>query len=398
MSALHPDSYVLLARRYERRVTAGQTVYEQGAVPTHFFVVISGRIAFEVVDATGARRVVREALPGESVGVVAAFSERPTSASSVAAEDSVLLAVPVDQSVDAFRASPELALRMIEELAAQGGRRKREAPTADHLSEPVLSAPGSEAVPGSGSPPPVAIGIDEPLAGAYNDEWFFIDDTECPVCGVSFEYLRVRTGAVRPVSRDSDFRIAYRTVDPTFYAVVVCPQCRYAAYLDDFELVGERERRELRAAEEQRTPLAPASLCGERSLDGAALSLELARLCYAVRDGSSRRQAGLLHRLAWLERSRGDVAAETALLEQARDAYCRAFERDGDLTDVAALRAAYLIGDLAFRLGDHQEAARWLLSCTRMPESKQQAGILRMARDRLADAREALAAQARRTA
>ena len=58
------------------------------------------------------------------------------------------------------------------------------------------------------------------------------------------------------------------------------------------------------------------------------------------------------------------------------------------MTDVEATRAAYLIGDLYFRLGDLQEATRWLSRCVETPEGRAQAGILRMARDRLTEGRE----------
>jgi hypothetical protein len=68
----------------------------------------------------------------------------------------------------------------------------------------------------------------------------------------------------------------------------------------------------------------------------------------------------------------------------------QAFELDTDLTDAAAARAAYVIGDLSLRLDDPLEGSRWLESCVRMPELAEQKGLDRMARDRLRDARELL--------
>ncbi len=97
---------------------------------------------------------------------------------------------------------------------------------------------------------------------------------------------------------------------------------------------------------------------------------------------------GLLHRRAWLERERGDTRAEMSLLGDACESYRLAYERDQNMTDTEALRAAYLIGDLYFRVGKLELAARWLSTCVEMPEAKVQTGISRMARDRLHEARQ----------
>jgi hypothetical protein len=75
-----------------------------------------------------------------------------------------------------------------------------------------------------------------------------------------------------------------------------------------------------------------------------------------------------------------------SLLGDACESYRLAYERDQNMTDTEALRAAYLIGDLYFRIDKPELAARWLSTCVDMPEAKVQTGIGRMARDRLHEA------------
>ncbi|MSQ31546.1 MAG: DUF2225 domain-containing protein [Dehalococcoidia bacterium] len=86
------------------------------------------------------------------------------------------------------------------------------------------------------------------------------------------------------------------------------------------------------------------------------------------------------------------VGAEVGddILLHARDAYRSAFEGDTTISAEGALRAAYLIGDLTLRLGDALEAARWFEIATRSPQAASQSGLVRMARERLHDARTAL--------
>ena len=115
--------------------------------------------------------------------------------------------------------------------------------------------------------------------------------------------------------------------------------------------------------------------------------------CYAQRRPNERRHAVLLHRRAWLARAAGDVDVELDWLGRARDAYQAAYERDPEVDDDKALRAAYLIGDLTLRLGDPLASSRWFEVCLKAGASEQ-SGLVRMARERLHDAREAAKALA----
>ena len=348
--------------------------------------------------------VAREAGPGDSLGVAAALTGRPIFAGAAAIEASELLAIPVAEATDAFRLAPDLALALLRELSGQdgedasGGWRPplRAAAGAHGAVAPVAAAgsgnepPPAAEQPDDGGPATAAVHGLVRIPGSFNEEWFFVQETTCPVSATAFEYLRTRAGAMHPIGRDSDFRVAYRSVDPTRYSVIVCPGCSFAAYPDDFETLEADEREAMLAAQPQRDAYGRPNLCGERSLEAAALALTLARACYELREAGPRRRAGLLHRQAWLERERGQAEAEHRLLREARDAYVEAFEQDADLTDAAAVRAVYVIGDLYLRLDDPLEGARWLESCVQMPEVAERKGLERIARERLADARELL--------
>ena len=384
-----PNSYRLLLERFGVRVPAGGAVSEEGTVVDRFFVVLSGRVAVQVEDASGARSAAREGGPGSSVGVAAAMTGRPLFAGAVAIEASELLAIPVDEAEEAFRIAPELAVALLREFSWQDCEEGQAGPPGAVPTPVAPSAVDPEAQPAE--PPRIEdAGLVRLPVDEYDETSFFVDEATCPVSQTRFQYLRTRAGAVRPVSRDSDFRIAYRTIDPGLYAIGFCPGCSFAAYPDDFAAVTEQERAALVAAQPSRDVFGRPNLGGLRTPDGGVLALRLARACYDVRGAGPRRRAGLLHRQAWIERARGKVEAERTLLREAREAYIAAFEQDGDLSDAAAARAAYVIGDLALRLDDPLEAARWLESCVRMPELAEQRGLERLARDRLHEARELL--------
>lgn len=393
-----PESYRTLGSRFGIRVEQGAMVYDQGVVTGSFYVVADGRIVFEIVDAGGVASVVQEALPGELFGHVSAFSGRPTSASATAAEPSVLFSIPVAEATDAFRAAPELAVALVRQFAAAQPRSRSAPPTRDPDDVAAEPMPGEDARPASvqaGEAPAAKRPRMRGLSERFNERWFFRDDITCPVCGVHFEYLRVRASAVRPVSQDSDYRIVYRTVDPLWYSVIACPECAYAAYLDDFETLSDAERRDLLATRSERDRRGRADVCGERTASQAAAAMDMALACYETRRVDDRRRAGLLHRRAWLERARGNEDGERTFLTEAVSAYVSAYELNARISDEAAARAAYLIGDLSIRLGEVQRGVMWLTKLIQMPEAQGQRRLLRTARDRLTDAREQYRAMSR---
>lgn len=374
--------------RFRRELQAGATVYEQGTVLPEFFVLVSGRVVFEVLDALGARTTVGEVLAGGTFGLVSAFAGRPTSAAARTVTRTELLAVPVVEAVEAFGEVPELAVAIICQFAEERLAPPIAAPNLDEVAlepEPPSLLPLNVLMDDEQEAAPVT--AQAPVIAGFNELWFFADDVQCPVCRNGFGYLRVRASAVRPAHRDTDFRIAYKTVDPSLYAVSVCPHCAYAAYVEDFTDVDAEERRALQATRAERQAQLTHPLVGERTVEDAVVSLRLALDCARVRGSGPRRIAGLLHRLAWQERTRGDVEAERALLQDAHAEYVRVYEQDPDIQDASAMRVAFLIGDLALRLGEIDEARRWLLECVSMKTAARQEGLLRMARERLDTAR-----------
>ena len=280
-----PESYRALLE-FAIKYRAGETVYEQGSVPDRVLLLLSGLVSFEAVAPSGERSIVHQAVPGELIGHLQAFAARPTETAAVAVEDSALIAIPMGRVADAFRSAPDLALQLIREFVAMvpSGATETATTSTERASPAAEAATPKEAdTPAEMATPAEAVTPAEPASpqssdeqmpdeahrpiGDYDESSFFADKATCPVSGTRFSYIRVRTSAVRPVSRDSDFYVTYRTVDPTHYSIVVCPGCGFAAYHDEFEqLEGEEARTALVDAQEERDAFDRERLSGERTM------------------------------------------------------------------------------------------------------------------------------------
>lgn len=369
MQAPLPDTYRRLAP-FSVRLPAGTRLYEQGAQPDRFYIVLRGEVHFEAMSEHGDPEVVAVAGLGGLVGHVAAITRRPTSAAARLDADAVLLAIPVARLAEAIREAPDLGLRLIYEFAG--------------VDPTTLAASGPPEVHQEGD------ALDEdvvPVRGEYDSAVFFTDIATCPVSQTRFQFLRMRTRAVRPQERASDFHVRYQGTDPTWYSLVVCPTCGYTSYFDDFTKVDEHTRSRLWDGREERIEIGLEGLSGIRDDAGVLRVLDLAMRCYEQRGASASRRAVLEHRRAWLAREAGDVNTEQMWLRRARDSYQAAFEHDTRISEEAAARVAYLVGDISMRLSEHQIAAQWLETAVRVAP-KTASGIARTARDRLQDVRE----------
>jgi len=380
MAGTLPESYRRLAA-FSSRLTPGTRLYDEGEVPDRFYVVLKGEVLFEVVSERGDAEIVARAQPGSFVGHVAAFTGRPTSAAAHVEQETVVLGIPLARLTEALREAPELGVQLI--LAFAGGT----VPAA--FADLVAVGVDTSDAPGVRDEPEATAGDEEivPVVGEVDPKTFFLDTAKCPVSGTHFQFVRVRTSAVRPKERESDFHVRYEGVNPTWYGIVVCPVCGYAAYLDDFEVVDDAARTRLAADRDERATSLARPLSGVRSLQDAATALELGMRCYEARDASGSRRAVLQHRRAWLEREAGNATTERSWIVRARDSYEQAFQSDKRLSEEAAARIAYLVGDLGERLGDLPGAARWLETAVRAAPAGS-VGIARTARDRLQDVRD----------
>ena len=69
------------------------------------------------------------------------------------------------------------------------------------------------------------------------DDKLYEKSVECPVCGNQFKVLAVKRKAYIVESRDTDFCVTYKDINPLFYDVWICQLCGYAAQKSTFSKI-----------------------------------------------------------------------------------------------------------------------------------------------------------------
>jgi uncharacterized protein (DUF2225 family) len=177
----------------------------------------------------------------------------------------------------------------------------------------------------------------------------------CACCEGSFKTSRVRPSFKRAERSDSDFCAHYKTINPDYYVVRVCPVCGFASTENSTEQLSSKQKSAY--YEKMGIQWTHRDYGGERSEKEAMECYKLCLLTGQTINESIRVIAGVLHHIAWLYRYQGNKEQETRFLAFAVDAYIRVFETERDALSNA--RLMFLIGELHRRLGQYNEAVRW---------------------------------------
>jgi len=178
---------------------------------------------------------------------------------------------------------------------------------------------------------------------------------QCLNCEASFETSRVRPSFKKSYKKDSDFCSYYKTINPDFYVVRVCPSCGFSTSDNYEEKITPRQKQTFQ--EKFGNNWSMRDYGGERSWEEALQTYKLALICGQIKEEKPRVLAGILHHIAWMYRIKGDKEQENKFLSFALDAYISVYETEQ--ADVNNARLMYMLGELSRRLKKYSDAVKW---------------------------------------
>ncbi|OPJ55792.1 DUF2225 domain-containing protein [Alkalithermobacter paradoxus] len=200
---------------------------------------------------------------------------------------------------------------------------------------------------------------------------------KCPVCNNNFNTKKVRSSAIRTLKRDSDLCIHYKTVNPYFYGVFVCPKCGYAATETKFTLI---KKSEISIIKENIMPKWEYKDFGsERSLDDSIKAYKLALYEGNLLNWEKSYIGNVCLKIAWLYRYKNDKDMEDKFLKHALECFEYSFSKES--YEMESYVLAYLIGEINRRLHNYKEAINWFGIALKDPGIKRNRQIENLTRD-----------------
>lgn len=211
------------------------------------------------------------------------------------------------------------------------------------------------------------------------NEFLYEKETTCPVCQKKFNVTKIKSKGVKVASRDTDFCVYYEGVNPLCYDPWVCENCGYAAQSDKFETISGRD---IAVIKNQILPKwKKRSFCGERSLDNAIEAFKMVLINLQARNAKSSEFAKIALRLAWLYRMKQDEK-EIDFLKHALKYYSEAYEKERfPVEKLDENTCMFMIGELHRRVGNYEDAVRWLSRLISSPDARRNPTLMEIARD-----------------
>ena len=60
-------------------------------------------------------------------------------------------------------------------------------------------------------------------------QYLFEKKYHCPICDFDFTSMKVRNSRLKIDKRETDLQVVYKDFTPSYYSIIVCPVCGYAA-------------------------------------------------------------------------------------------------------------------------------------------------------------------------
>ncbi|NLY18892.1 MAG: DUF2225 domain-containing protein [Clostridiaceae bacterium] len=181
----------------------------------------------------------------------------------------------------------------------------------------------------------------------------------CPVCNKQIQVTKVRSKFVKLIKQDEDFCPYYESINPIFYEAWICGNCGYAAHSTVFNNATTNDQRVI--LNKLKGKWTKREFSGERDVEKALEAFKIVLYNLQLRSGSFSEFAKICLRLAWLYRYKGEWVNEHKFLKFSYDYYKKSYTgeylKDGKLDEYTCM---YIIGELARRLGNNEEALQWL--------------------------------------
>lgn len=391
---------VLLARLSESLGTMkydrGQTVIGEGQHCNNLFMVVSGKLeVFKSFDDNS--EVILQTLGrGDFFGETYILDSARLPLGLRATEKSVVILLDRLSLISLLKASPEFPksyLKQMTSMARESFSREEALIRALLKSGAALPERYSVNVPGQ---KPTAdkqevneineTNVDEDAdENNENNGVFFKKEYACPLCRTRFATLKPRQKYIVAESVDEDFCIHYKTINPIFYEVNVCPKCGYSFNSSTFGPVKAEVRGSLTRALGEMWK--STNYCGQRSIEEATGTFNLAIECQRLRGADDSSMGKLFLKRGWLYRYQNKKDPEHRDLESALKHLYKSYDSVTPENPKEEMNLMFLMGQLNLILGNEKEAVKWFILVTQHPQKSTYPYLVNRARDKWQETR-----------
>lgn len=344
----------------------------EGQPGSEMYIILKGCVGVFVTNPMGTLTQVASINSGDFFGEMAIFDNLPRSASCIALEDTIVVAV-TKENLDMFLENcPEIAGQMLEKMS--GRIRKLD----DELYRNNRFVKNRH-VPRFTIPVEYKNGRIVKVA-RHKQQYITEFKQACPICGKAVSVVGLKRNILEESGFDTDARITYAGCDPLWTEVISCPHCHYTNhYLRffginnfEFELVEKLLTKEHKPIVEDRL---------EKRSDYDILVmkyLQAININEHVDPGANALIGGLWRNLYWLSKDVSDSTFARYCAAKAVEKYQAAIERD-EFSDVTSkTMIAHSLACMMVYVGEYKDAMKYIDIAMACPDERIQKRALQV--------------------
>ncbi|MCM1298863.1 MAG: DUF2225 domain-containing protein [Firmicutes bacterium] len=231
-----------------RSFSAQEYICYEGQPGNEMYIILRGNVGIYVSSAIDTQVEISRMSAGDLFGEMSIFDDLPRSASCIALDDVICVAIDKSRKLEFISKCPEMALKLLENLSV----RIRKLDNALYKSDKFVQNKKLRSFE-----IPAEYGCSHNVEEPPHDLKFTESVTaECPICGKPVTVLNLKKQLMRQKSGSPDGRIRYVECDPLWYDVWSCPYCHYSNHhLSFFRMLPFKKELIKKVLEEQHDPV-----------------------------------------------------------------------------------------------------------------------------------------------
>ena len=211
----------------------------EGQPGNEMYIILKGVVSICLTTAIGTLTEVAQLKSGDFFGEMAIFDNLPRSASCIAIEDTICVAINKDNIMGLLTNCPEMTAKILEHLSTRIRKMNDELYKRPDSKKRRVDIPKFAI--------PVEYGFSHIVKEPYQEPKVLVTDRHrCPICNSYMEVTDVKRHLLKVKKIDTDCRINYFSSDPLWYDILSCPHCNYANYHVDFFKVNSGDVEKIR--------------------------------------------------------------------------------------------------------------------------------------------------------
>ena len=236
---MHPDSLAFLRSTSDfMQFSKDEYICHEGQPGHSMYIVLQGTVGIYLTSITGQLTEVSRMGNGAFFGEMAIFDQMPRSATCIALEDTICVAINRENLPQFLKNCPDIVEQMLVNMSLRIRNMDRMLTQTRAIT--------------SKQKPVTPFALPEEFRGKYayeprqNPKLFLSYQDACPLCSGTITVTQMRHNLLSPERVDPDRRIRYTAADPLLYEIITCPHCLYSNHYLQFFNVNPDTRPQIR--------------------------------------------------------------------------------------------------------------------------------------------------------